>query len=113
MAAIAVADPQNLVDLADALRPAVLRLSRRLRQEGNKAGVSTLDAMILGRTKPKPGLGVCDRADEEQMPRPPMSGHVKRLESSGWIRRTEDAEDGRRSGLVVTPAGQKRIDAIR
>ena len=48
-----------------------------------------------------------------QISRPAMSGHVKRLEASGWIRRTEDAEDGRRSGLVVTPAGQKRIDAIR
>jgi DNA-binding MarR family transcriptional regulator len=110
---LAAADPQELVELADRLRPTVLRLSRKLRQEGSKAGVSTLDAMILGRIKAKPGLGVCDLADEEQISRPAMSGHVKRLEASGWIRRTEDAEDGRRSGLVVTPAGEKRIDAIR
>ena len=105
--------PQDMVDLAEALRPAVLRLSRRLRQEGQKVGLSTLDSMLMGRIKSAPGLGVCDLADEEQISRPTMSGHVKRLEAAGWIRRMEDAEDGRRSGLILTPAGQKQLDAIR
>jgi DNA-binding MarR family transcriptional regulator len=69
--------------------------------------------MLLARIKATPGLGVCDLADEEQISRPTMSGHVKRLEAAGWIRRMEDVEDGRRSGLVITPAGQKQLDAIR
>jgi DNA-binding MarR family transcriptional regulator len=42
-----------------------------------------------------------------------MSGHVKRLEAAGWIVRREDAADGRRSGLQVTPAGARQIEAIR
>jgi DNA-binding MarR family transcriptional regulator len=107
------ARPQDMIDLADALRPALLRVSRRLRQEGQKAGLSAFDVMLLGRIKSTPGLGVCDLADQEQISRPTMSGHVKRLAAAGWIRRTEDAKDGRRSGLVISPAGQKQIDAIR
>jgi DNA-binding MarR family transcriptional regulator len=107
------ARPQDMVDLAEALRPALLRVSRRLRQEGRRVGLSDLDTMLLARIKATPGLGVCDLADEEQISRPTMSGHVKRLEAAGWIRRMEDVEDGRRSGLVITPAGHKQLDAIR
>jgi DNA-binding MarR family transcriptional regulator len=42
-----------------------------------------------------------------------MSSHVKRLEAAGWIARTEDAEDGRRQGLTVTPAGLRRHAAAQ
>ncbi|HEY3695170.1 MarR family winged helix-turn-helix transcriptional regulator [Phenylobacterium sp.] len=107
------ARPQDMIDLAEALRPALLRLSRRLRQEGQKAGLSALDSMLLARIRTVPGIGVCDLADEEQISRPTMSGHVKRLAAAGWVRRMEDAADGRRSGLIVTPAGLRQIEAIR
>lgn len=99
--------------LADALRPLLLRLSRRLRQEAQKAGVSALDALILGQIHRKPGVGVCELADAERLSRPTMSGHVKRLEAAGWVARADHAEDGRRSGLAVTPAGDARIEDIR
>lgn len=99
--------------LAEALRPLILRLSRRLRQEARKAGVSPLDALLLGQIERRPGIGVCDLADAEQISRPTMSGHVKRLEAAGWLHRDEDAQDGRRSGLAVTDAGQARLEEIR
>lgn len=110
MSAEALNDPEGL---AESLRPAILRVSRRLRQEANKVGVSALDALLLGRIRHNPGLGVCDLADEERIARPTMSGHVKRLEAAGWIARLSDAEDGRRSGLVVTDSGLEALDAIR
>ena len=103
----------DLRALAEALRPAFMRVSRRLRQASARAGVSAQDAMILGVIKAQPGIGVCDLADVEQISRPTMSTHVKRLEAAGWIARSEDLEDGRRSGLSITAAGQRRIDAIR
>src|SRR4051794_5212115 len=88
--------PRDVTALADTLRPAVLRLSRRLRNEGQKSGVSAQDAILLGLVKSKPGIGVSGLAEAEQTSRPTMSGHVKRLEAEGLLARDADAEDGRR-----------------
>lgn len=106
-------DSPEPTKLAEALRPALLRVSRRLRQEAQRAGVSALDALILGQIMRIPGVGVCDLADAEQLSRPTMSSHVKRLEAAGWVARAEHADDGRRSGLAVTPAGARQLEAIR
>ena len=105
--------PVSLPDLADILRGPLLRVSRRLRQEGQKAGLSTQDALILGHIRKHPGVGVSELADADQISRPTMSAHVKRLEAAGWLARSDDAQDGRRSGLAVTPAGGRKLDAVR
>ena len=109
----ALAEPLDVSVLAAALRGPLLRVSRRLRQEGQKTGLSAQDAVILGYLKKNPGAGVSQLADFEQISRPTMSSHVKRLAAAGWIARTDDAEDGRRQGLTVTPAGLRKHDAIR
>jgi DNA-binding MarR family transcriptional regulator len=104
---------QTVVALADALRPAVQRLSRRLRTEALKAGFSAQDAVLLGLVKSRPGIGVSGLAELEQASRPTMSGHVKRLEAAGLLARAEDIEDGRRSGLTLTAAGLRKLEQIR
>jgi len=103
----------SLPDLADALRGPLLRVSRKLRQEAQKAGLSTQDALILGYIRKHPGVGVSELAEADQISRPTMSAHVKRLEAAGWLARSDDAQDGRRSGLAVTPAGGRKLDAVR
>src|SRR5947209_19008408 len=108
----ALADP-DVFALAEALRGPLLRASRRLRQEGQKAGLSAQDSLILGYLKKHPGAGVSELADFEQISRPTMSSHVKRLEAAGWVVRADDAEDGRRQGLTVTPAGARKHEAIQ
>lgn len=105
--------PPDIVALADALRPAVLRVSRRLRQEAQKAGLSAQDAMLLGHIRKNPGVGVSGLADLERTSRPTMSAHVKRLEAAGLVARSGHAEDGRRSGLAITTAGARKLDIIR
>jgi len=105
--------PVALSDLADVLRGPLLRVSRKLRQEAQKAGLSVQDALILGYVRKHPGVGVSELADADQIARPTMSAHVKRLEAAGWLTRSDDAQDGRRSGLAVTPAGGRKLDAIR
>ena len=106
--------PADITALADALRPALLRLSRQLRKESQRFGMSPLDAMLLGLVKHREGIGVSELADLEQMSRPTMSSHVKRLEQAGWIaRRAPDSDDKRRVGLAVTPAGRRALDAVR
>lgn len=103
----------EIVPLAEILRPALLRASRRLRREAQKAGVSALDAQLLAVIQKNPGIGAAALADHEQMTRPSMSGHVKRLVAAGWISRDPAADDGRRVGIRLTSAGQTALDAIR
>jgi DNA-binding MarR family transcriptional regulator len=105
--------PDDVIALAEALRSPLLRASRKLRQEGLKAGLSAQEALILGYLRKNPGAGVSELADFEQISRPTMSSHVKRLAAAGWIARTNDAEDGRRQGLTVTAAGARKHDAIQ
>ena len=102
-----------ITDLADVLRPAILRVSRRLRQEAQKAGLSAQDALLLGHIRKNPGVGVSALAEAERTSKPTMSAHIKRLEAAGLLARAGDAEDGRRSGLTITPAGAKTLEIIR
>jgi DNA-binding MarR family transcriptional regulator len=105
---------EEVLDLAEELRPALLRAARQLRREAQKAGVSALDAQLLTVIKKHPGIGASNLADREQMTRPAMSGHVKRLEGEGWIARDPaSAEDRRRVGLRLTAAGEEALEAIR
>lgn len=104
---------REVIALADALRPALLRLSRRLRNEAQRSGMSAQDAILLGLVKAHPGIGVSGLAEAEQTSKPTMSGHVKRLAAEGLITRAEDLEDGRRSGLTLTPAGLRKLEQIR
>src|SRR6201996_8867530 len=96
------------VNLAAELRPSILRLSRHLRREAQRGGSSSLDAQLLGTLREEPGLGVSELADMEQMSRPAMSAHVKRLVQLGYVQRdnskTENV-DRRRIGLVITRSG--------
>jgi len=104
---------KDILPLADALRSALLKVSRALRREAQRAGVSALDAQLLGAVKKHAGIGVSDLAEREQMTRASMSGHVKRMESAGWIARSApDDDDRRRVGLTLTAAGGKALDAI-
>jgi DNA-binding MarR family transcriptional regulator len=105
--------PSDIVALAESLRPAVLHVSRRLRQAGQRSGLSPQELMILVQVRKHPGIGVSALADAERISRPTMSAHVKRLEADGLVARTGDDQDGRRSGLSVTPEGQARLEQVR
>jgi len=105
--------PPDIVALAETLRPALLRVSRRLRSEAQKVGLSAQDAMLLAHITKNPGVGVSALADAEKITRPTMSAHIKRLEAEGLVARSGDAEDGRRSGLTITPAGTRKLEIIR
>ena len=108
-----LSDDEQALALAELLRSPLLRVSRRLRQAGLKAGISPQETLILGYLKKNPGAGVSQLADFEQISRPTMSTHVKRLEAAGWIARSGHAKDGRRQGLTVTPAGLRQHAAAQ
>jgi DNA-binding MarR family transcriptional regulator len=102
------------LSLAESLRPALLRASRHLRREAQRAGVSVLDAQLLNAVKKQPGVGVGALAEREQMTAPSMSSHVKRLLGAGWITRDPASDaDRRRIGIRLTREGARALDAIR
>jgi len=103
--------PTKTVKLAAELRPSILRLSRHLRREAQRGGSSSLDAQLLGTLREEPGLGVSELADMEQMSRPAMSAHVKRLMQLGYVQRETVKEDAdrRRIGLIVTRTGTQYL----
>jgi len=102
------------IALAEALRPALLRLSRQLRRQSQSLGLSAIEVMLLGTINAHPGIGLSELADREQMSRPAMSAHVKRLEAAGYIdRAAPDPQDRRRVGLEITAAGKAACEAVR
>lgn len=104
----------DLLHLAETLRPALLRLSRQLRRESQRLGLSPLDAMLLGLVYKRPGIGVSELAELEMISKPTMSAHIKRLEADGWIERQPPPDDDRRRvGLAITPAAQEALEAVR
>ena len=100
--------------LAAELRPSILRLSRHLRREAQRGGSSSLDAQLLGTLREEPGLGVSELADMEQMSRPAMSAHVKRLIQLGYVQREtpKGDVDRRRIGLTVTRSGNNYLRTV-
>ena len=104
----------DLLHLAEALRPALLRLSRQLRRESQRLGLSPLDAILLGLIYKRPGVGVSELAELEMISKPTMSAHIKRLEAGGWVeRQPPSGDDRRRVGLAITPAAVVALDAVR
>lgn len=99
-------------DLADRLRPPLMRVSRYLRREAQRAGVSALDALLLGVIKKNPGISASELAEREHMTRPTMSGHVQRLQKAGWVMRQAN-EDRRRISLIITKRGARALDDIK
>ena len=107
---IVSADP---LALANELRPVLLRLARELRKETEQFGVTGRQVTLLWLIRQNPGLSLRELATEEGISPPALSGHVDRLERQGLIERVRSAEDRRRVGLVVSPAGIRLLRRVR
>ena len=103
----------DAVAIADALRPALLRISRELRREARAEGVSPEQVSLLVSIKYSPGIGVRELATRERVSPPAMTKHVDRLERDGLVSRTQSADDRRRVGLALTDEGQRVLRRVR
>jgi DNA-binding MarR family transcriptional regulator len=104
----------DTVELANALRPVLLKLNRELRRELHSIGVSAGQVSLLVQIRNSPGIGVSELAERERMSAPGMSGHVERLVKAGLVERTRDeAGDRRRVGLTVTSEGHNVLRSVR
>ena len=102
------------IELANRVRPVLLRISRELRRELHSIGVTPGQISLLVQIRHTPGIGVSDLAERERMSVPGMSGHVERLVRAGLVERTRDeAGDRRRVGLTVTREGHNVLRSVR
>lgn len=100
-------------ELAEQLRPVVMRLSRELRREVRSLGVTGGQVSLLFAVKRAPGIGVRELAAQERMSPAGMSGHVSRLVKLGLLRRESDPADARRHGLYVTEEGSRILRLVK
>jgi DNA-binding MarR family transcriptional regulator len=103
----------DTVAIADALRPALLRIGRELRREARAVGVSPEQVALLVSIKYSPGIGVRELAARERVTPPALTKHVDRLERDGLVVRTPSSDDRRRVGLTLTDEGQRVLRRVR
>jgi DNA-binding MarR family transcriptional regulator len=101
------------VVVANRLRPVLLQLVRELRREVHPLGVTGGQVSLLVQIKRRPNVGVRELAALERVSPAAMSGAVDRLERAGLVGRRRDADDRRRQGLVVSPAGERVLRAVK
>jgi DNA-binding MarR family transcriptional regulator len=104
----------DTVDIANRLRPALLKLARELRREVHGTGVTGGQVAILVAIKESPGIGVAALAEQERISKPAISGHIDKLEAMGLVaREPHGGGDRRRVGLTVTAEGHRVLRSVR
>jgi DNA-binding MarR family transcriptional regulator len=103
----------QVVDVANQLRPAVLRLARDLRRETEQFGVTSRQATLLVLVKASPGANLSDLAEQEGISTAALSAHVDRLVRDGLVERRRSESDRRRVGLILTDEGTRTLRRVR
>jgi len=110
---LAAAPPIDTTEIANRLRPVLLKLNRELRREIHSLGVTGGQVGLLVQIKTRPGIGMRELASVERMSVPGMSKFIARLEEAGLVQRAPVEGDQRRVGLSLTPAGHKVLRSVK
>jgi DNA-binding MarR family transcriptional regulator len=103
----------DTTELANRLRPVLLKLARELRREIHSLGVTGGQVSLLVDIRRSPGVGIRELAARERVSVPAVSKFVARMEEAGLIRREPVGNDRRRVGLHLTEAGQRVLRSVR
>ncbi len=104
-----------LTDAAARLRMAIVRTSRRLRQEAAGGGGELTPTAVsaLASVERHGPLTPSELARIERIKRPTATRILRVLEQAGLLDRSSDPEDGRSSLLSVNAAGRERLRRLR
>jgi DNA-binding MarR family transcriptional regulator len=92
--------------LTGALRDAVGRLTRRMRQERTLTDLSLGQLAALRSLDRHGPMTPTELAAHEKVQPPSMTKIVARLEEQGFVTRTPDPSDGRQVVVAASPAGR-------
>ena len=98
--------------LANALRPTIARLARRLRQQDHTGLGPTMTATLASIAK-HGGPTHGELAAIEQVAPPTITSVVDKLEKLGLVTRETDASDRRVTRVRATPTGIDQLDEVR
>jgi DNA-binding MarR family transcriptional regulator len=100
-------------ELASVLRPALLRLTRILRNQRADTSVTLTHISALVTLKKSGPMSAGDLAASERVQPPSMTKVLATLEQRGLVRREPHPTDGRSSIIAITPEGQALLDSER
>lgn len=100
------------LELANALRPTVTRLARRLRQQDHTGLGPTMTATLSSIAK-HGGPTHGELAAIEQVAPPTITAVVGKLETLGLVTRETGQTDRRVTRIRITPAGVDQLDEVR
>ena len=105
----------TLTDSAARLRMAIVRTSRRLRQEaaGAVGELTPTSAAALVTVERRGPLTPSELAEIERVKRPTATRTLRVLSEAGLVERAPDPEDGRSALVSITPVGRERLRRMR
>jgi DNA-binding MarR family transcriptional regulator len=105
----------TLTDSAARLRMAIVRTSRRLRQEaaGAVGELTPTSAAALATVERHGPLTPSELAAIERVKRPTATRTLRVLTEAGLVERAPDPEDGRSALVSITAAGRDRLRRLR
>jgi DNA-binding MarR family transcriptional regulator len=102
----------NPLELANALRPTITRLARRLRQQDHTGLGPTMTAALASIAK-HGGPTHGELAAIEQVAPPTITAVVGKMENLGLVKRETGTVDRRVTRIRITPAGVDQLDEVR
>ncbi len=110
-----IATDTTLTDSAARLRMAIVRTSRRLRQEaaGAVGELTPTSAAALVTVERHGPLTPSELAEIERVKRPTATRTLRVLTEAGLVDRAPDPEDGRSALVSITAAGRERLRRMR
>jgi DNA-binding MarR family transcriptional regulator len=102
-------DPPGSALCARTVRRTVSQLARKLRPSLRTEGISVAKLSVIGQIHRAGALTPTELAAREGVKLQTLTRLLAELQIGGWLRRTRDAADGRRSLLSLTPRGAKRL----
>jgi DNA-binding MarR family transcriptional regulator len=105
----------TLTDSAARLRMAIVRTSRRLRQEAASGAdqLTPTAAAALATVERHGPLTPSELAEIERVKRPTATRTLRLLCDAGLVERTPDPADGRSALVSITAAGRERLRRLR
>ena len=103
----------TIAELASQLRPALLRLTRVVRNQRVDMSVTLTQLSAMGTLRKSGPMSAGELAACERVQPPSMTKVLANLEERGLVRREVHPTDRRQAVIEITPAGEALLDEER
>jgi DNA-binding MarR family transcriptional regulator len=103
----------TIAELASQLRPALLRLTRIVRNQRVDMSVTLTQLSAMATLRKSGPMSAGELAACERVQPPSMTKVLANLEERGLVRRDVHPADRRQAVLAITPAGEALLDSER